>query len=126
MTLRSTLMWVLSLSLLFGAYVYFSHRTWRRAFVLNAMQTLNSARQEFLAGGRFTNYSKQFSVSFCTNVAVLSGTDYYCFLRADGPDFENEGVLCITSNREFVWFGRQGGTKLVDRNYRAPWFSGNY
>ena len=120
------LKWVLALSLLLGAYVFFAHRTWRLVAMFNAMQALSSARHEFLATGQFTNYSKQFGVSFRTNIAFLSGTNYWCFLLADGPDFENEGSLGITSNGALVWFGRNGRAKMVDVNYRPPWFAGKY
>jgi hypothetical protein len=67
-----------------------------------------------------------FEVHACTNSFAVGGTNYsLAFFTGDEYDFQNQGRLAITTNRQFVWLDHRRGAKLIPDDYKVSrWHTG--
>jgi lipopolysaccharide export LptBFGC system permease protein LptF len=94
---------------LFFFLIYGLARSERRARFINAMNDLKEAHFEVQKYGSFTNHSHYTKVYYYTNQIAAAGINYQCEFAADNDDFENRGILIITTNELFIWIDNKHG-----------------
>jgi hypothetical protein len=81
----------------------------RRSRFINTINDLKEAHLEFQKYGSFTNHEHFTKVYYYTNQVTAAGINYQCEFAADNDDFENRGILTITTNESFVWIDNKNG-----------------
>ena len=94
-----------------------------------ARESLSAALTEIQTSGRTLAEPKQFRyflVIPCTNIVVVAGQSYpLALVTSDWYQFDRQGVLAITTNRQYLWLDFRHGAKLISEHYHVPqWRTG--
>lgn len=114
---------VLLLFLALCAVSYLYGVSLRNAGIAVARNSLKMAYNDYLEHGYVTNYGASgYQVWLSTNVAMIGGTQYQCFITVRDSKFYDEGTLAMTTNQVFIWLDAKRPPKIIDLSYRAPLF----
>jgi hypothetical protein len=118
------------LVLLVAAFVAFSvahGRSLRRASLINGVNQLRVAQDDFTRHGYITNYpTSGYQVALSANVVTIGGTQYQCFAEVSGGWGWEGGTLAMTTNQTLIWLGVRQDAKIVTLSHRPPIFGGPY
>ena len=111
----------LALVVVLGALFTSCHRADRRVAIIWAEQLLADAYNSATNNDSQASRS-DYQVLPSSNSPAIDGIKYQCALELRWGRFENQGVLAITTNRMFIWIGRDGRSKVIPVGYRPPLF----
>ena len=118
--LVSGLGFIFVMGLCFVAYCYGG--ALRNAAILFGKSALKEASIDYRERGYVTNRSKHSEVWRSSNVVTIAGRQYECAFTVRSERFHDEGVLAMTTNGMFIWLDAKRGSKLIDEEYRPPFF----
>jgi hypothetical protein len=119
-TIFSAIVLVFFLGLCAVSYLY--GISLRNAGMMQARGSLKQALKDYQEHGYVTNYGNSHQVWLSTNVVTIEGTQYQCFITVREAKFYDEGVLAVTTNQVFIWLDAERPPKIIEANYRAPFF----
>ena len=99
-----------------------SARSLRHAGITEGRGILRVALSDFHELGYITNYSTSYRVSPSTNVVSIAGREYSCFATLSGGKFHDAGTLAITTNEVYIWLDAHAAPKLIESDYKPPYF----
>ena len=118
------------LVLLVAAFVVFSvshGRSLRHASLINGVNQLRVAQDDYLKHGYITNYpTSGFQVALSTNSVTISGTQYQCFAEVTGGWGWEGGTLAMTTNQTLIWLDAHKPPMIITLSHRPPIFGGPY
>ncbi len=89
-----------------------------------ARVTLERALTEYERTGVLPPPESYSRVRVFTNKVTVGGVDYYCALALDWRSLSSSGFLAISTNRTALWVDKERKPKVIDKNYRSPFFGG--
>lgn len=123
--------WATIILVLFvAAFVTFSvaqGRSLRRASLINGVNQLRVAQDDFAKLGYITNYpTSGYQVALSTNSVTIGGTQYQCFAEVSGGWGWEGGTLAMTTNQTLIWLGARKPPMIITLSHRPPIFGGPY
>ena len=116
----SALLLLFVLGLCFVSYSY--GVSLRNAALTVGKNDLKQAMLHYEQHGHPTNFSSNSEIWRSSNVVTVAGSTYECFLTVRSDRFNGDGLLAMTTNRVFIWIDTKHGPKVIDANYRPPFF----
>ena len=121
--LKKMLLILLFLFLAVFVFGYLDARAWRKDSITNGESDLKMAYQDYLKNSYVTNYnSRNYQIWLSTNTVTINSTQYQCFVTVHEERFSDAGMLAMTTNQVFIWLGNKHPPKIIDDNYRPPFF----
>ncbi len=123
--------WVsIILALVVGLFMMFAvahKRSLLRASLINGVNQLRVAQDDYLKHGYITNYpTSGYPVALSTNIVSIGGTQHQCFAEVSGGWGWEGGALAMTTNQIFIWLGARQPAKIVTLSHQPPLFGGPY
>src|SRR5258708_3701455 len=85
----------------------------RTAYMREHSYMLKIAAEDFAKYGYVTNvWSSSAQFWRCSNLVTVAGTQYQCYAGVGGGQFDQEGVLALTTNEVFIWLGSNRPPKI--------------
>lgn len=116
--------------LLVAAFVTYSvalGRSLRRASLINGVNQLRVAQDDFAKRGHITNYpTSGYRVWLSTNTVTVGGTQYQCFAEVSGGWGWEGGTLAMTTNQTLIWLDTRKPPMIITLSHRPPIFGGPY
>jgi hypothetical protein len=97
---------------------YFNVHSFRNAGLISAQVHLRDAQFGLSKFGSNANPR----VSLSTNVVVIGGTQYHCFIESTDGKLYGLGKVALTTNQVLIWLDARKPPRIIDRDYRFPLF----